>query len=170
MYGIIRLTIGARNTRPEEVFVESLVNKDAILGILFRTAYNCSLVFTRPVLLVDSRELTCTDRYRKLPISNMQVTCGVVIPLLTETVLLCRFTARNFHPLRSVKCYPEKLPVATTLNRPQNSFCVVARCINLTVQPCLKSVPSFLSTKDRCKRCTLDCTYVLYFVLSIILI
>lgn len=88
-YGIIRLHIRMRDTRAEEIFVASRLSEDAILGMSCLTARNCYLEFARPVLLVDGREFTCTDRHGRLLISDVQVTREVLIPYRTETAHLC---------------------------------------------------------------------------------
>lgn len=82
----------------------------------FLTANNCLLGFIQPVLLVDSKELTCIDRHERLLVSNVQVTREVVIPPRTETALLRQVTARNFCPLGLVKDHTQKIPMTTSLN------------------------------------------------------
>lgn len=72
-YFIIHQFIWVRENRAEEVFVVSRVSKDAILEMTYLTAHNCSLDVDRPVLLVDGKELTRTDRHDRLLVSKIQV-------------------------------------------------------------------------------------------------
>lgn len=50
-----------REIRAEEVLVVIQACKDAILEVPSLIASNCSLDFTRSVLLVNEKEITCTD-------------------------------------------------------------------------------------------------------------
>lgn len=96
----------------------SRVSENVVLGMPLSTAHNCSLEFSRLVLLVNGRELTCTDRHERVLMSSVQVTAEPVIPPQTETALLCQATARNFCLLGLVEGYQEHIPIATSLNRP----------------------------------------------------
>lgn len=99
-----------RDTQAEEVFVVNQISEDTILGMPFLITQNSHLHFVQPILLVDGRELTCTDRHGRLLMSNVQV---------IQTALLCRVTARNFCPLSLVESHPEYLPFVTSLSRLQ---------------------------------------------------
>lgn len=71
-------------------------------------------------LQIHGRELICTNRHGRLPLSNIQVTRAVVILPRTK-MALCRVTAKDFCLLGLVEGWLESLPVATNLNWPQKN-------------------------------------------------
>ena len=134
-YGILRLPLRVRDVKTEEVFVVSRINEDAILGMPFLVAHNCSMEFQQPIIQVDGHKLKCTDRHGRLLISSVQITKELVVPPRTEMAVPCRVTTRNFCPLGVIEGQTDGLPVATSLNRPGAHGKVVARCLNVTGQP-----------------------------------
>ena len=58
-YGVLRLPLCVRKTK--EIFVVSRINEDALLGMPFLVAHNCSMEFHQPIVQVDGRKLKCTD-------------------------------------------------------------------------------------------------------------
>ena len=79
-YGVIRLPFQVRDVKTENIFVVSRINEDAILGMPFLVAHNCSIEFHQPVIQVDGRKLKCTDRHGRLLISSVQVTRELIVP------------------------------------------------------------------------------------------
>lgn len=73
--------------------------------------------FAKQVLLVDVRELACTDRHGILLMSNVQVTHEVVIPPTT---------ARNFCPFGPVEDHPENIPMVASVNCLQKNGQMIA--------------------------------------------
>ena len=134
-YGRLRLPLRVRDVKTEEVFVVSRINEDAILGMPFLVAHNCSMEFQLPIIQVDGQKLKCTDRHGRLLTSSVQVTRELVVPPRTEMTVPCRVTTRNFCPLGVIEGQADGLPIATSLNRPGAHGKVVARCLNLTGQP-----------------------------------
>lgn len=65
----------------------SRISDDAILGMPFLKTRRFSMDLTRPVLQLDERELTWTDRGGRLLVSYIKVIQAVVIPLRTNTLL-----------------------------------------------------------------------------------
>ena len=145
-YGVIRLQVRVRDVKTEDVFVVSQISEDAILGMPFLVAHNCSMDFNQPVVQVDGRKLTCTDRHGRLLLSNLQVTREVVVPPRTEMNIQCRVAAKNFSPVGLIEGNPGGLPVASSLNRPSWDGGVVARCLNLTEQPMMLRAGSVIGT------------------------
>ena len=92
-----------RDVKIEETFVVSSISEDAILGMPFLAAHNCTMDFGRPVLTINGRELTCTDRHGWLLASRVQICWGVTISPETETNILCRLTSRNHCPIGMVE-------------------------------------------------------------------
>lgn len=95
-YGVIQLPIRVRDVKTEETFVVSRISVEAILGMPFLAAHNCHLNFAKPVLRIDGRELTCTDRHGRLMMRNIQLLQKLTLPLRTNMTLRFRVTAGNF--------------------------------------------------------------------------
>lgn len=137
-YGIIGLPIQVKDNKAEEAFLVSRISEDSILGMSFLTAQRCSIDFTRPILLLDARFL----------LSDVQVTCKVMIPPRIETTLPCLVTTRKFCPLGLVEGCAESLPVATSLNQPKSNGQMVARCMNPIEQPLILRAGSTIGRPD----------------------
>lgn len=86
------------------------------------TAYNCSLVLSRPMLLVDGETLTYTDRHGRLLINSVKVTREVVIH------------SQELLSLGLISGQPHHLLLATNVNRPQRNgkMITTCRCMNPT--------------------------------------
>ena len=65
-YGVLRLLLHVRDVKTVAVFVISRINEDAILGMPFLVAHNCSIEFNQPMTQVDGKRLKCTDRHGRL--------------------------------------------------------------------------------------------------------
>ena len=76
---MLKLPFQVRDVKTEEVFVVSRINKDAILGMPFLVAPNCSMKFNQPIVQVDERKLKCTNRHNRLLVSSVQLTCELVV-------------------------------------------------------------------------------------------
>ena len=134
-YGVLRLPLRVRDVKTEATFVVSRINEDAILGMPFLVAHNCSMEFNQPMIQVDGKRLKCTDRHGRLLVSSVQVTRDLVVPPRTEMAVQCRVTTKNFCPIGIIEEHTDGPPVATSLNRPGIQGRVIARCLNLTNQP-----------------------------------
>ena len=134
-YGIIRLDVRLRQVKTREVFVISQINEDAILGMPFLVERRCSMDFSKPVLRLDGQEVKCTDRQGRLLTNHIQAIRRETLPPRSEKTILCRVTSRNFCPLGMVEALPEGVPVATSLNRPNQQGQLVVRCLNPSEQP-----------------------------------
>lgn len=63
-----------RNVKVEEVFVMSRNSEDTILCMPFMMTHNGHMNCKQPILQVDGKELTCTNWYEKVLLTNTQVT------------------------------------------------------------------------------------------------
>lgn len=119
-YGIIQLEGRLRDIKFCETFVISQINEDAILGMPFLTSHGCTMEFGHPTVIVDGRELTCTDRHGRLLISHVHVVKRQVIAPGTEAALLCRLSIHNHPPLGLIESQSSELPIASSLNCPDD--------------------------------------------------
>ena len=134
-YGILKLEIRLRQVKTSEVFIISQISEDAILGMPFLVERRCTMDFHRPVLKLDGQEVKCTDRQGRLLANHIQAIKGEVLPPESEKTIMCRVTSRNFCPLGLVEALPEGVPLATSLNQPNEKGQLVVRCLNPSKQP-----------------------------------
>ena len=134
-YGVIRLTGRVRDVPIEEVFVVSQISEDAILGMPFLAAHSCKMEFGNPIIEVQGKKLQCTDRHGRLLVSQVQVWREVTVQPGTEASIVCRVTSRNYAPIGVIIGCKEDIPIAASLNKPDDKGKVIVRCLNLTSQP-----------------------------------
>ena len=134
-YGIIKLQIRLRQVKTEEVFIISQINEDAILGMPFLVERKCAMDFQRPVLMLNGQEVKCTDRQGRLLANRIQAVRGEVIPPESEKTILCKVTSRNYCPVGLVEALPEGVPLAASLNQPNDKGHLLVRCLNPSGQP-----------------------------------
>ena len=65
-YGILQVSGYLRNVKFEENFVVSQIREDAILGMPFLMARDCTMSFERSVVTLEGRELPYTDGYGQM--------------------------------------------------------------------------------------------------------
>ena len=136
-YGMIKIRGRLRDQRFEEVFVVSQISEDGILGMPFLTARDCTLLFNRPSLMMQDKELPCTDRYGRALVCGVQVLKDVHLGPGAETVVLCKMNASKYPVMGMIESRLPELPVAASLNRPCDKGHILVRCLNATFEPIL---------------------------------
>lgn len=111
-YSMINLPFWVRYAKAGEASVLSHISKDAILGMPFLVAHYCTMEFKRPILRVEGKELTCSDRHGHLLLSKIQIMREVVVTLQIEMMIQCQVTAQNFRPVRLTEGWPAPVPPA----------------------------------------------------------
>ena len=134
-YGIIRLSMRLRQVKTEEVFIISQISEDAILGMPFLVERRCAMDFKRPVLKIDGQEVKCTDRQGRLLANSIQAVRQEVLPPESEKTILCRVTSHNYCPLGIVEALSEGIPIAASLNQPNQKGQILVRCLNPSKTP-----------------------------------
>ena len=71
-YGMVKLPLRVREIKTREVFVVSCIKEDAILGMPFLMAHNCSMEFSQPKMRIDGKRLRCTDKHGRLLAESVQ--------------------------------------------------------------------------------------------------
>ena len=79
-YGMVRLPLRVRKVKTKEVFVVSCIKEDAILGMPFLMAHNCSMEFSQPKMQIDGKRLRCTDKHGRLLVDSVQVNQKPEVP------------------------------------------------------------------------------------------
>ena len=121
--------------KTQEVFIISRINEDAILGMPFLVERQCKMDFRRPVLQLDGQEVKCTDRQGRLLSNQIQAVRREVLPPESEKTILCKVTSRNYCPMGLVEALPEGVPLAASLNAPNDKGQLLVRCLNPSKQP-----------------------------------
>ena len=134
-FGMVRLSIRLRQVKIEETFVVSQISEDAILGMPFLVEQGCSMDFTKPVVQLGGHEVKCTDRLGRLLFNRIQAMRGRTIPPKSEAVVLCRVASKSYCPVGIVEALPGGVPLATSLNQPNEKGQLLVRCLNPTDQP-----------------------------------
>ena len=134
-YGIVKLSIRLRQVKTDEVFIVSQINEDAILGMPFLVDRQCSMDFKKPVIQLNGHEIKCTDRQGRLLSNRVQAVRGRVLPPESEQTILCKVTSRNYCPMGIVEALPDGMPLAASLNKPNERGQLLVRCLNPTKQP-----------------------------------
>ncbi|XP_067944968.1 uncharacterized protein [Watersipora subatra] len=134
-YGVVRLQVQLRDVKIEEVFVASKISKDAIIGMPFLVAHQCTMNFEQPIVTVWGRSLIFTNRQGQLLLGKVQMLHDVVVPARTDITVPCRVTTKNPCLLELIDSCPGGPLMANSLNRPGLKGGVTARCLNLTNHP-----------------------------------
>ena len=134
-FGMVRLAVRLRQVKIEETFVVSQISEDAILGMPFLVEQGCSMDFTKPVIQLGGQEVKCTDRLGRLLFNRIQALKGEVILPRSEVTLLCRVASKSYCPVGMVEPLPGGVPLATSLNQPDEKGRLIVRCLNPTDQP-----------------------------------
>ena len=134
-YGVIQLRIRLRELLIEEKLVVSRISEDVILGMPFLAHHSCSIDFNSTKVVVDGRQIECTDRHGRRLTSSVQLIRETTIPPETEMTLQCRVTAREHCPVGLIEGKADGLCLATSVNRPDHQGRVMVRCLNPANQP-----------------------------------
>ncbi|XP_067949417.1 uncharacterized protein [Watersipora subatra] len=129
-YGLIRLTGRVRDVPIEENFIVSQISEDAILGVPFLISHRCHVEFDQPVISIEDRKLSCTDKYGRLMVSKVHTWKKVTIPPLSEIIVAGKMSARNYVPVGIIEGSDPHLPVARSLNQPGDQGDVAVQCLN----------------------------------------
>ena len=136
-YGLIRLPINIRHFSAEETFVVGQADEDVILGMPFLTHQDCAMDFKRQTLVLQKKELKCTDRLGRALVSTVQVYKAVEVPPRHEVVVTGRVTDRAARLPGIIEGQAEgtELMIAASLVEPDDKGRVLLRCINPSDQP-----------------------------------
>ena len=151
-YGVIELPCRIRDVMVTETFIVSKLGDDAILGMPFLVTNECSMEFGRPILKLKDRSLACIDRQGNALVSSVQVVRPVTIPAATEMMVMCRITQQQAAKTGMIEGTQDDLPVAASLNRPDDQGRLFIRCMNTKNTPHQLTagtvVANYTSTQD----------------------
>ena len=134
-YGIVQLRIRLKELLIEERLVVSRISEDVILGMPFLARHSCTIDFNSTKVIVDGKQIECTDRHGRQLSSSVQLIRETTVPPETEMTLQCRVTAREYCPVGLIEGKADGLCLATSVNRPDHQGRVMVRCLNPAGQP-----------------------------------
>ena len=129
-YGNITLQGHVGGVKFQETFVVGVINEDAILGMAFLTAHNCSIDFATSEVKVGERAVACADKHGRRLTTKVQAKRAFTIPPFTETNVIGRVTTRNYPAMGVVEGVSNEILLAASVNRPGANGQVVIRCLN----------------------------------------
>ena len=131
-YGLIRLPLQIRHFSAEETFVVGQTDEDVILGMPFLAHQDCAMDFKRQTLVLQKKELKCTDRLGRPLVSAVQVYKAVEVPPRHEVIVIGRVTDRAAKTSGVIEGKEEKeLMVAASLVEPDEKGRVLIRCVTV---------------------------------------
>ena len=134
-YGVVQLRVRLKELVIEERLVVSRIREDVILGMPFLARHSCTIDFNSTKVIVDDKQIECTDRHGRRLSSSVQVIRETTIPPETEMTLQCRVRAHEYCPVGLIKGRTDGLCLATSANRPDHQGRVMVRCLNPAGQP-----------------------------------
>ena len=127
---MIQLRIRLRELLIEEKLVVGRISKNVILGMSFLVYLSCTIDFNSTKVVVDGRQIECTDRHGRRLTSSVQLIRETTIPPETEMTLQCRVTAREHCSVRLIEGRTDGLCLGTSVNRLNHQGKVMVCCLN----------------------------------------
>jgi len=114
---IIELAGRVRNQNIQETFIVGQLNEDAILGMPFLQRHGCHIDFSKFVMVMDNRELTCVDKLGRSLAGGIQVVRSCIIPDHSRATVHCKVDGGYSSGLGVVESTHGKIWPAYSLNR-----------------------------------------------------
>jgi len=89
-YGIIVLTRRIRDQPIQETFIVEQLNEDAILGMPFLHRHECHIDFSKSVMVMGDKDLTCVDKLGRPLAGGIQVVRSCTIPGHSRVTVHCK--------------------------------------------------------------------------------
>jgi len=88
-YGI-ELAGCVRDQNIQETFIVGQLNEDAIVGMPFLQRHGCHIDFSKSVILMGNKELTCVDKLGRPLAGGIQVVRNCTIPGHSQAIVHCK--------------------------------------------------------------------------------
>ena len=111
------------------------VSEDVVLGMPFLAKHQCMMIFDFPVLSIAGKQVPCTDRHGRQLTSDIQAVRTVLIPPKMEQIVLARITSLKHSPMGLVEGMGHKIPLTSSLHKPNPEGQIWARCMNPGNEP-----------------------------------
>jgi len=128
--GIIELAGRVRDQNIQETFIIGQLNEDAILGMLFLQRHGCHIDFSKSVMLVGDKELTCVDKLGRSLAGGIQVVRNCTIPGHSRATVHCKVDGGYLSGLGVVESTHARIRPANSLNRLMERGEIWVQCIN----------------------------------------
>jgi len=115
--GIIELAGRVHNQNIQETFIVEQLNEDAILGMPFLQRHGCHIDFSKSVMLMGNKELTCVDKLGRSLAGGIQVVRSCTIPGHSRATVHCKVDGGYVSGLGVVESTHGRIRPAHSLNR-----------------------------------------------------
>jgi len=115
--GIIELAGRVRDQNIPETFIVGQLNEDAILGMPFLQWHGCHIDFSKSVMLIGHKELTCVDKLGRTLAGGIQVVQNCTIPGRSRATVHCKVDGGYLSGLGVVESTHGRIRPAHSLNR-----------------------------------------------------
>jgi len=127
--GIIKLAGRVRDQNIQETFIVGQLNEDAILGMPFLQRHGCRIDFSKSVMVMGHKELTCVDKLGRSLAGGIQVVQSCTIPGHSRATVHCKVDGGYSSGLGVVESTHGK--IAYSLNRLTRQGEIWVQYINL---------------------------------------
>jgi len=128
--GIIELAGRVRDQNIQETFIIGQLNEDAILGMPFLQRHGCHIDFSKSVMLMGDKELTCVDKLGRSLAGGIQVVRHCTIPAHSRATVHCKVDGGYLSGLGVVENTHARIRPAHSLNRLTERGEIWVQCIN----------------------------------------
>ena len=115
--GIIELAGRVRDQNIQETFIVGQLNEDAILGMPFLQRHGCHIDFSKSVMVMGHKELTCVDKLGRPLAGGIQVVRSCTIPGRSRATVHCKVDGGYSSGLGVVESTHGRIRPANSLNR-----------------------------------------------------
>jgi len=110
--------------------VISPLEEDAILGMPFLKRHGCRIDFSKSVVLIAERELTCVDKSGRTLAGSVQAVRKCTIPGRSRATIHCRVNDSQLSGLRVVESAHARIQLISSLNRLTDRGKILVQCVN----------------------------------------
>jgi len=115
--GIIELAGRVRDRNIQETFIIGQLNEDAILGMPFLQRHGCHIDFSKSVMVMGNKELTCVDKLGRSLAGGIQVVRSCTMPGRSRATVHCKVDGGYSSGLGVVESMHSRIRPAHSLNR-----------------------------------------------------
>jgi len=129
-YSIVELTGRVRDQAIQETFIISQLEENAILGMPFLKRHGCHIDFSKSVMLMASRGLTCVDKSGRPLVEGEQVVWDCMILGRSRATIHCRVNSSQISGLEVVEGAHDRIHLTSSFNRLNTQGEILVQCVN----------------------------------------
>ena len=134
-FGLVKVPLKIRHFATEVTFVVGETDEDIILGMSFLSDQDCSMDFRRGTLVLQKKELVCTDRLGRPLVNKVHIYKAVELPPGQEVTVVGRVPGATAFVPGVIEGRSDQVLLAASVNQPDDKSRILLRCLNPTDQP-----------------------------------